>query len=85
MKVDKIKLENVKNHGKYGRIIACAIYLYHKDPQGAGTFDITVHAQVADLILKGHNSLSIAKKTGFDERSVRNAIRDIQNYVGAKD
>jgi len=78
MKIRKELLDIVDVGSNYGRIISCALYLNskaQKDEIGA-----TVHEQVALLKLKGHDEKSIARKTGFEEKNVCGALRDISNY-----
>ena len=85
MKVDKVKLGNVASCGKYGRIIACSIYLYHKDPHGKGEHGNTMHEKVAALVIKGYNRDEIAAETGYELQIVEAAIIDIQAFAGAEE
>jgi len=81
MKIKKALLDDVNVGSPLGRIICCAIYLNtKKDKIGP-----TVHEQVAQLTLKGNDTGSVARKTGFEESSVRAVLNDITAFCGAKE
>ena len=81
MKINKENLKAVSINSMYGLLIACAMYIANKiDKQGK--LENTIHEQVADLYTKGNGILKIAKLTGFEERTVRDAINDIQIAMG---
>jgi len=81
MKINKENLKAVPAFGEYGRIIACAMYVANKIAKN-GKLENTVHEQVADLYIKGKNTIKIAELTGFQEKTVRDAISDIQTVMG---
>ena len=83
----KVNVNNFKVIGAntiYGKVIACSMYLankiYQKEKLGN-----TIHEQVADLLVKGNDIITIAKTTGFEEKTVREAICDIQVCMGIKE
>ena len=84
MKVNKKLLDIVDVGTDYGTIICCAIYLNKKKADNA-EIGVTVHEQVALLTLKGNDAPSIAKKTGFETKSVCSALFDITAYCGARE
>jgi predicted transcriptional regulator len=83
MKVNKEILEIVDVNSNFGKIICCSLYLNAKSKKNE--ISATVHEQVALLTLKGNDIPSTAKKTGFDEKTVRDSLSDIAAMCGAKE
>jgi hypothetical protein len=82
MRIDKRMLDSVDAETDFGRIICCALYLNTKAKKHEN--GATIHEQVALLTLKGNDTGSIARKTGFEEITVRGALLDITAYCGAR-
>jgi hypothetical protein len=83
MKITNTKLmAQVDVNSKYGQIVASALYLNSKEVSGLG-IGVSVHEQVAQLILKGFTTEKIIKKTGFKADTVHSVTKDIINFVGA--
>ena len=82
MKVNKEKLDSVDANQIMGQIICCAMYLDYKNKHGAGN---TIHEQVAVMILHGKGKHDIVRKTGFEEKTVHDALLDIAAWCGARE
>ena len=84
MKINKDNLKAVPINGVYGHLIACSMYAANKIAK-QGKLGNTIHEQVADLYTKGNGIITIVKMTGFEEKTVRSAISDIQSIMGITD